>query len=641
MAATGFTPISIFYSTTASAVPLAANLVAGELAMNTADGKLFFKDSSGVVQTMASKGTGSIGGSTTQVQFNNAGVLGGSASLTWSGTVLTSSGFAGPLNGTVGATTPTAGSFTTTTIGTSETLSYGTANGVAYLNGSKVVTSGSGLVFDGTNLGVGASSPAYKLDVNGIINGNNSIISRRASGSQPEFVLTQTGVASWSIYNPPSSTDLRFYNGSDLLTLNSSGNLGLGVTPSAWSNSGNFQIGGGGQNLVATSSLSLGSNFYYNVGYKYYGTGNACNYIQASGQHQWYTAPSGTAGNAITFTQAMTLDASGNLGIGTSSPAYKLDSRVTTSASVVSAINLDASGNSNGDGSAITFSRAGNAVPVVARISAVKAEVSNNETDLVFSNWAAGVLTEKMRVVGATGNVGIGTSSPSAKLTVVTAATNNGIAVNDGTVNTIIYNSSGGVASIGTTTNHPVDFYTNNAARMRIDSSGTVLMGQTTNPATATLVLKVPTGTGNGVNAQITSNTGTSYPFSNYNASSTYVGGISCTSSATAFPTSSDVRLKKNITDAPSAISKVLTAKVVSHDWINDGHHVEYGFVAQDLQDTIPQAVIEGTDKEDGSIDMPWGVDYSKIVPLLVKSIQEQQALIQDLTTRLAALEAK
>ena len=177
--------------------------------------------------------------------------------------------------------------------------------------------------------------------------------------------------------------------------------------------------------------------------------------------------------------------------------------------------------------------------------------------------------------------------------------------------------------------------------KMRIDSSGTVLMGQTTNPATSTLVLKVPTGTGNGVNAQITSNTGTSYPFSNYNASSSYVGGISCTSSATAFPTSSDKRLKKNIVDAPSAIDKILTAQVVSHDWLNDEAHVEYGFVAQDLQDTIPQAVIEGTDKEDGSINMPWGVDYSKIVPLLVKAIQEQQTLILALTARLETLEAK
>ena len=87
MSQSGYTPILSYSSATASAVPLAANLSQGELAVNTADGKLFYKDSAGVVQTMASKATGSIGGSTTQVQFNNAGVLGASASLTWIGTV--------------------------------------------------------------------------------------------------------------------------------------------------------------------------------------------------------------------------------------------------------------------------------------------------------------------------------------------------------------------------------------------------------------------------------------------------------------------------------------------------------------------------------------------------------------------------
>jgi hypothetical protein len=55
MAQTGYTPISIYYSATASNVPSAGNLVAGELALNTADGKLFYKDSGGVVQTIASK----------------------------------------------------------------------------------------------------------------------------------------------------------------------------------------------------------------------------------------------------------------------------------------------------------------------------------------------------------------------------------------------------------------------------------------------------------------------------------------------------------------------------------------------------------------------------------------------------------
>ena len=57
MAQTGYTPISIYNSATTTNVPTAGNLVAGELAINTADGKLFYKDSAGVVQTMASKAT--------------------------------------------------------------------------------------------------------------------------------------------------------------------------------------------------------------------------------------------------------------------------------------------------------------------------------------------------------------------------------------------------------------------------------------------------------------------------------------------------------------------------------------------------------------------------------------------------------
>jgi hypothetical protein len=60
----------------------------------------------------------SAGGSNTQVQFNNSGNLGGSANLTWNGTTLTSTGFAGPLNGTIGATTPNTGAFTTVTAST-------------------------------------------------------------------------------------------------------------------------------------------------------------------------------------------------------------------------------------------------------------------------------------------------------------------------------------------------------------------------------------------------------------------------------------------------------------------------------------------------------------------------------------------
>jgi hypothetical protein len=88
MAQTNFTPISLYYSTTAAAVPTAGNLVAGELAINTADGKLFYKDSSNVVQVIGTKG--GVGSSTnTQVLYNSSGLVVGDADFTFNGTTVT------------------------------------------------------------------------------------------------------------------------------------------------------------------------------------------------------------------------------------------------------------------------------------------------------------------------------------------------------------------------------------------------------------------------------------------------------------------------------------------------------------------------------------------------------------------------
>jgi len=103
MAATGYTPISLYYSSTASAVPLAGNLVAGELALNTLDGKLYFKNSSNVVTLLASTG-GNVAGSNTQIQFNNSGALGASANLTWNGTTLSTTGFTASSDSTFSST---------------------------------------------------------------------------------------------------------------------------------------------------------------------------------------------------------------------------------------------------------------------------------------------------------------------------------------------------------------------------------------------------------------------------------------------------------------------------------------------------------------------------------------------------------
>ena len=93
MAASGYTPILLYASGTATNVPLAANLTStatgAELAINYTDGKLFYKDNTGTVQVIASKATGSVAGANTQLIYNNSGAYAGSANMTFNGTSLT------------------------------------------------------------------------------------------------------------------------------------------------------------------------------------------------------------------------------------------------------------------------------------------------------------------------------------------------------------------------------------------------------------------------------------------------------------------------------------------------------------------------------------------------------------------------
>jgi hypothetical protein len=112
MAATNFTPIQLYFSTTASAVPLAANLAQGELAINITDGKLYYEDNAGVVQVIATKGAGTIGGSNTQIQYNNNGALAGNAAMTFnsatSTTTLTTLNLTNALGAIYGGTSQSA-----------------------------------------------------------------------------------------------------------------------------------------------------------------------------------------------------------------------------------------------------------------------------------------------------------------------------------------------------------------------------------------------------------------------------------------------------------------------------------------------------------------------------------------------------
>lgn len=207
------------------------------------------------------------------------------------------------------------------TIGSSGslTLSYGTANGVAYLNGSKAVTSGSALTFDGTNFATtGTASATKMIPTGGSATGNG-------------------------MYLPASNTLAWSNNGSETMRLDSAGNLGLGVTPSAWA-SGQpvVQIGSG---TAINSRSAVLSQFSSNQrwdgsSHRYLTTGAATLYTQNDGAHSWATAASGTAGNAITFTTAMALDASGNWMLGTTSQAGRATIKGSTSNGTTNVLKL-------------------------------------------------------------------------------------------------------------------------------------------------------------------------------------------------------------------------------------------------------------------------------------------------------------
>jgi hypothetical protein len=171
----------------------------------------------------------------------------------------------------------------------------------------------------------------------------------------------------------------------------------------------------------------------------------------------------------------------------------------------------------------------------------------------------------------------------------------------------------------------------------RIDSGGSLLVGTTDQDANvggASGAVCWGFRAGYGIRSSINTDshywnryaTGTLFAF-RYDG--TDVGSISVAVSSTAYNTSSDARLKTNVSDADPASALIDAIQVRQFDWKVDNSHQRYGMVAQELLEVAPEAVSVPTDPE-----QMMGVDYSKLVPMMIKTIQE-------LTTRLAALEAK
>jgi len=172
----------------------------------------------------------------------------------------------------------------------------------------------------------------------------------------------------------------------------------------------------------------------------------------------------------------------------------------------------------------------------------------------------------------------------------------------------------------------PMGFLAGGSQAMYIDASRNVIIGLGTSPAVTNAGIVLGGPSANSVITQQQAGTGALTAIAWYrNGSGTASGSISTTSTTTTYNTASDERLKKNIEDADSAGDLIDAIKVRQFDWKSTEEHVDHGFVAQELAEVVPSAVIQGE---------TWGVDNSKLVALLLKEIQELRA-------RVAALEAK
>jgi hypothetical protein len=789
MAATNYTPIQLYCSSTATNTPLAANLAAGELAINTADGKLYFKNSSGTVTLLASAAgaSGDVVGPASATDNALARF-----DLTTGKLIQNSVGIlsdAGALSG-----------ITDISASGSITLSGGTANGVAYLNGSKVLTTGSALVFDGANLGIGTPSPSTYAGASGqlvvyggvtttftnnpsnvtLVN-NGTIAAGLGAGINFSMnfngsIATTYGAISCIRENATSGSEngalvfgTRVSGGGvnmEKMRLDSSGNLGLGVTPStSWLTSFSnrvMQFGPVGsinslsasttnnQTFLSTNVIDQGGNTYSRI-YADWIT----RYAHISGTHVWQTSTTQTG--AVSLSNLMTLDTSGRLLVGTTTSPSSSDIKNvlsgaggsfsqyslaggaggvvgTTAASTLSFFTytgnigsetyterarIDSRGNMSVGGfsppvwnSGYKFINFTDLTGGFAGGSSYAVQIGANSYLNTSAVWVYGGASygacryelfdgshywfrgTSTPVAGSavnfttsmflsnSGRLSLGnTDSTSAKLNVTvdgvvitgntTGATmganaivqlNNSNSITNSTV-MLLGGGTGGIpgqisSGFGFTRENSdvhwgtqIRFYTHppdtvalstlNEA-MRIDSSGNLLVGRTTTANTTV---------GSGLysygliasSQSASTNANTSYDlYSTGAAAYRFYVGMGGTIFATSIVISaiSDERLKENVRDIDTGLDAIMALKPRRFDW-KEGKGQDKkdvaGFIAQEFENVFPECV--STSKAGGDGIEYKNINHETLIPTLVKAMQEQQALITQLTARITALE--
>jgi hypothetical protein len=547
------------------------------------------------------------------------------------------------------------------------------------------------LTWDNTgNVGIGTTSPTSKLH---IVGATYSTLGYFVPNTSQISFTTSNGSNGMNV-NGSTNKVVFVSGGNETMTLDSSANVGIGTTSPSYK----LDVSGTGRfsdvltvNSSSTSSnlniLSLLQPSFASTYGAYLSIGNA-NSTNNSGALQFNYVSSGSNSNTINLSlygkSGLTINGLGNVGIGTSSPV---------TVGIYQTLTLNGP---SGAGSYMSFGvNSTQQGAVYANSSGLSLETT---TANPMTFWANG--SERMRIT-STGLVGIGTSSPAAKLdinggdlyvrtggtiygntfssysgnmTIALGGSGNNLIVSGGNVGigttspTVISNyiaqtingtsgsfteyqqggsyafrigsdsSTGGF--ISQTDNNPIRIFTNSAERMRITGSGLVGIG-TSSPA-ANLQI---TGTADTV-IDLTSSAGAYSTRLNLNAAGSGAGlvfsnltlfcisntnGVYLSPNATSWTANSDSRIKNIINPINNAVEKLLTLNPIVFSWKTDETNKEnLGLIAQEVEEVFPQIV----DTQNDEIKTK-GVRYTELIPVLIKAIQEQQQQIDELKAKI------